>query len=242
MNVVISQPMYFPWCGLINQIKLSDVFIHYDDVQLSRGFYNRIQVKRENKLEFITVPLKNKKQKILINEAEIFYDNDWVLRHRKILEQSFKYSEYKNDAIEIYEKVHEKPSKNLSELSIKSTMEVANYFDLVNSRQFINSSELNVYGHSSERLLKIVKQVQGTNYITGHGALNYLEYDIFEKQRVSVSIMKYDIKKYKQSYGSFTPYLTSLDAIANLGRNSLNILKSSLVSWNDAIINKGLLE
>ena len=45
MILVVSQPMYFPWVGLLEQIRLSDQFVHYDDVQYTRGFYNRVQVK-----------------------------------------------------------------------------------------------------------------------------------------------------------------------------------------------------
>lgn len=241
MNVVISQPMYFPWCGLINQIKLSDIFVHYDDVQLSKGFYNRVQVKRENKLDYITVPIKNKKQKLFINEAEIYYEDDWVSGHRKILENSFKFSDYKNDALEIFDKVHEKPFQSLSELGIKSIMEVADYFGLLEGREFIRSSELNVPGQGSQRLLDIAKKVNCTKYITGHGALNYLDHEIFERENIEVRYMLYRIKKYEQSYGNFTPYLTSLDAIANLGKKSLSILESSSVNWAQAIQNKDLL-
>ena len=41
-TVFISQSMYFPWCSLLDKIRLADIFIHYDDVKLSRGFYNRV--------------------------------------------------------------------------------------------------------------------------------------------------------------------------------------------------------
>ena len=60
---VISQSMYFPWIGLFDQIRLADKFIFYDDVQLTRGFYNRVQVVQANGTKFITVPLAKKKAK-----------------------------------------------------------------------------------------------------------------------------------------------------------------------------------
>ena len=37
MIVVISQPMFFPWIGMFEQIKAADVFLHYDDVQMPQG-------------------------------------------------------------------------------------------------------------------------------------------------------------------------------------------------------------
>ena len=43
--LVISQPMYFPRVGMLEQIRLADHFVYYDDVQFSRGgFSNRVQL------------------------------------------------------------------------------------------------------------------------------------------------------------------------------------------------------
>ena len=59
MRVVISQSMYFPWVGMLEQIRLADVFIHYDDVQFSKGsFSNRVQVKQpDGTSAWMTIPL-----------------------------------------------------------------------------------------------------------------------------------------------------------------------------------------
>ncbi|MBC8123824.1 MAG: WbqC family protein, partial [Gemmatimonadaceae bacterium] len=57
-TVVISQPMLFPWIGMFEQICLADVYVHYDDVQFSKGsFSNRVQVKSASGSKWITVPL-----------------------------------------------------------------------------------------------------------------------------------------------------------------------------------------
>ena len=46
MKVVISQSMFFPWVGFLEQLKLADVYVFYDDVQFSKGsFTNRVRVK-----------------------------------------------------------------------------------------------------------------------------------------------------------------------------------------------------
>ena len=45
MNLVVSQPMFLPWIGLFEQVRLADRFIHYDDVQLPQGrsFISRVK-------------------------------------------------------------------------------------------------------------------------------------------------------------------------------------------------------
>ena len=63
MRVVISQPMYFPWLGQINQALLADVFVFYSDVQFARGVSNRVQLLIDGKQEFITVPTVGSKRK-----------------------------------------------------------------------------------------------------------------------------------------------------------------------------------
>ena len=54
-RVVISQSMLFPWVGLLEQMRLADVFVHYDDVQFSKGsFVNRVQVKTPDGVRWMT--------------------------------------------------------------------------------------------------------------------------------------------------------------------------------------------
>jgi len=235
MNVVISQPMYMPWCGLFNQIKLCDIFIHYDDVQLSRGFYNRVQVKNKDGTSFITVPLKDRRQKNFINEVVISYDQDWCAHHRTILEKSFKDAEYRTDAIELFDEIHSNSQINLAELTIKSVMVIANYFDLTQGKEFFRSSELKVNGKSSNRLFELTRKVAGSKYITGLGALNYLDHNLFEEGGIEVEYIKYKIIQYNQSFGAFNPYLTSLDAVAYLGKKAIAVMQSRTIKWREAM-------
>ena len=239
MKVVISQPMYLPWCGLFDQLKNCDVFVFYDDVQLSRGFYNRVQLKKKDGIDFITVPISNKKQKTVINQALIFQDSIWINKHKALLEQSFKDARFKNDAIELFEKIHYERSNNLAELGIKSILEIADYLNLLEDKLICKSSDLNISGVSSQRLLDITARFNGNVYITGHGALNYLNHDIFEAKSIEVRYMNYFIKPYEQSYGEYTPYVTSLDAIAYLGRKAVENLKSTTIYWKE-LIHRGL--
>ncbi len=58
MKVVISQPMLFPWVGMLEQVRLADRYVDYSDVQFSRGsFVNRVQVKTCTGPRWITAPL-----------------------------------------------------------------------------------------------------------------------------------------------------------------------------------------
>ena len=57
--------------------------MHYDDVQFARGFFNRVQIKTDNGIKWLTVPLKKHSRGQLIDECIIDYSQDWVHQHRE---------------------------------------------------------------------------------------------------------------------------------------------------------------
>ena len=189
-TVAISQSMYFPWCGLIDQVRLSDIFVHYNDVQLSRGFYNRVQVKTPQGTTLITVPLRKKHQNQLINESYISYESNWIESHRSILINSYRKTKFIDDAISIFDKVHSEKFEMLSDLGKASIQALSAYFQVDKSVKFIDSASLGIDGSSSQRLHDITKSLGGNIYLTGHGALKYLDHNLFESSGVEVRYMK----------------------------------------------------
>jgi WbqC-like protein family len=234
-TVVISQPMYFPWCGLLDQIRLANVYVHYDDVQLSRGFYNRVQVKTPQGTTMITVPLRKKHRDQKINESIISYESDWVSHHRSILLNSYRKAMYLDDAIDLFDSVHANRFETLSDLGKASIKALASYFKLGDGVFFLDSSSLDIKGASSQRLLDITKALGGSRYLTGHGALKYLNHDLFEQNDVEVRYMNYSLQEYQQVFGTYTPYVSALDTVAHLGPEAKSILQSTHLNWRNAI-------
>ena len=234
-TIVISQPMYFPWCGLLNHLMMSDVFVHYDDVQFARGFFNRVQAKTPQNFTWLTVPLSNRHRGQLINECEINYDENWIYKHRETLKNTLNNAPYINDVLDIFDQVTQPKHTCLSDLSIASVEATAGYLGLDRNTTFYTSSSLRIDGASSQRLMDIVKHFDGNIYVTGHGALNYLDHELFEKNNIEVRYMNYNIKKYPQFFGTFTPYVTCLDAIAHLGPDTVKILQSTTLNWKESI-------
>ena len=82
-RVVISQSMLFPWVGLLEQVRLADAFVHYDDVQFSKGsFVNRVQLKTPQGVRWMTVPLHDLHLGQRIDEVRIAPAGEWRARHR----------------------------------------------------------------------------------------------------------------------------------------------------------------
>lgn len=235
MKVVISQPMYFPWVGLLEQVRISDRFIHYDDVQLTRGFYNRVQIKTKDGSKWITVPLRDTHRGQLLNEAEPDEREDWRGKHRRLLKQACAGAPFIDDVLGVMDHVFSQQLPHLAAVSRASTMAVAHYFGLTESRNFVDSSMLCIPGKSSQRLFDICRNQQATTYVTGHGAKNYLNHEMFERAGITVEYMDYLCLTYPQLHGAFTPYVSSLDLIANCGRDGLKYISSGTRHWRKFI-------
>lgn len=247
--------MFFPWRGLFEQIKLADVYIHYDDVQypLGRSFMNRVQIKTPSGIRWLSIPIyKKDKEPVLISDVifddsqkwrvlgsstvlvkskKNFISHDWRELHITILKQMYSESPFYDEMISLVNSVYSFKTNRLSELNMYAIEKIAQYFNI--SPLFIRSSELNIHSHSSEKVLETVLNMDGTVYITGHGALKYLDHDLFERNGIRVEYIDYRNTPYPQRYGEFTPYVSILDLIANTGKDGIHYIDSQTKYWRD---------
>lgn len=232
-KVVISQSMYFPWVGLLEQVRLADIFIHYDDVQYVRGFYNRVQVKTANGSKWITVPLSNHHRGQRIDEVLIDNQTDWRSQQRDTLKQAYMKAPYRDEMLALVDEIFSKSATSLSDVSRESIHALVRYFELDTKVQFMSSSDMNIPGASSQRLYDLCVAVAADVYVTGHGARNYLDHDLFERSGIKVEYMKYKMIPYSQLHGDFTPYVSALDLVANCGREGASVIASNSIYWKD---------
>lgn len=236
MQVVISQSMYFPWVGFLEQLRLADGFVLYDDVQFSKGsFTNRVQIKTASGPRWLTVPISSLRLGQRINEVCINERRDWRGEHRSMLFQAYRKAPFTNDMLAIVDAVFGRPVTTVSELSNATVMAVAEYFGLTAHLRLYDSTTLGITGSGSQRVLDIVRAVGGTVYITGHGARNYLDHSAFAAAGIAVRYMKYRLLPYPQLHGAFTPYVSVLDLIANCGREGARYIQSPTVEWKEFV-------
>ncbi len=232
-SVVITQPMYFPWVGMLEQMRLADHFVSYAGVAFSRGgFTNRVQVKTANGVHWLTVPVRAAALGCPIDEVRIDERSSWRRRHRATLAQAYAKSPFVSEMLDLVDQVFEGfTGDRIGDLSVGSMRAVHEYFNFPLPRFFHADSEFEMAGSPSERVLGIVVSLGGSSYITGHGAKNYLEHDLFEDAGVSVEYLNYEKVPYPQLHGDFTPFVSSLDLIANVGRSGVDCIRSETVPW-----------
>jgi len=237
-RVVISQPMLFPWVGLFEQIRAADVYVHYDDVQFSKGsFTNRVQIKTARGPRWLTVPVRVSLGQTIadvrIDQGEGGGRDDWRRRHLAMLQEAFARAPFAADALDLARRVYGRDEDRLSELVMAGLEAVVAYFDLAPALRVFRSSALGVPGKGSPRVLDLVRRVGGDAYVTGHGARHYLDHEAFEAAGVQVEYLDYQKRAYPQLHGPFTPYVSVLDLIANVGRAGRDVIASGTKPWRE---------
>ncbi len=229
MKVVISQPMFVPWLGLFEQIKLSDVYVHYDDVQMPQGcnFMHRVQLRTEQGQRWLSAQIDRKNSGKMINKVMFSQDNSWKKNHLINLHNTYKNMPFFNEMIELAEEIYTYETNKLCLFNANTIEIITKWLEI--EVKFVCSSQINVKGASSEKLLNICNYFRADEYITGLGALNYLNHSIFKENKIDVSYMKYKMLPYKQPFVGFIPYVTILDAIACNGKDTLNLMRSGTV-------------
>lgn len=233
MRVVISQPMYFPWPGHLEQIASADVYVFYDDVQFSKGsFTNRVQIRQQRGTQWLTVPIKKHPLSAQIREITLHEPSEIAARHTSTFSNTYRGAPWCEDATDILKAAFKNADSYLARVSSASTKALAQYLGYTHTR-FEYSSALAIPGCSWERVLRICQFFNATEYVTGHGALNYLDHDAFEAAGIQVLYADYSLAKYPQLGEGFTPYVSTLDLIAMTGPEARSYIRPTLVPWRD---------
>lgn len=230
-TVVISQPMLFPWPGFFEQLQLADVYIYLDDVQFSKGsFTNRVQIGLGDKPHWLTIPLRGKGSFQLIRDLAPV-DDRWRSHHVAQLSEALAAAPWKADALALLGEAYGEP--DLASVLIAGIETSARQMGIGGTRRVLRSSAMGVAGRSWQRVLDLVKAVDGTRYLTGHGAAGYLDHDAFEAQGVEVCYMDYSLTTWPRNGAEQTPYLSILDLLAWTGPAAATYLQPATVTWRE---------
>lgn len=231
--VVILQPMFLPWPGHFEQVRLADVFVHLDDVQLPQGrsFVKRVQIKTPRGPRWLTAPTRKDDHRKPIRDVRLQPGRDWRDQHLRLLEENYRHAPCYQEMRSLAEDIYGLETDWLAEMNIHATERIARYFEL--PARFDRSSRMGVDAASTHRLVELMDRVGGRTYLTGHGARNYLDHEAFEARNLTVEYIDYLRRPYPQLHGPFDPHVSILDLIANAGQAGREALVSPSVPWRE---------
>jgi hypothetical protein len=230
-TVVILQPQFFPWRGVFEQIRLADAFIHLDDTQYQKGgFTNRVQIKTPDGSQWLTVPVLRSGSLPRIDATEIDYKTGWREKHLRTLRSVYARAPFVDSMCMLVDDIYGQHPRTIAELDMTALERVCAQLGL--RPVFSRSSTTPVTTVQTQRLLDLLAPLGATAYVTGHGALGYLDEPLMAAQGVTVRVMEYERTPYPQLHGAFDPHVSILDLLANTGPEAAAQLTSGAVPWN----------
>lgn len=223
-KAVILQPTYLPWCGYFAMMDLADVFVFYDDAQLSvQSWQQRNRIKTPNGVKWLTIPIhRNQGQKIC--DTGINYSTSWLYKHWKTIEQSYSkapfYNAYAHYIIEFYKVKW----YLLSDYCMYITRVLAMGLN-IDMPEIYQSSALYSESSRTDRVISILKNLGATEYISGSSAKAYIEPEKFDEAGIKLTWFDYKHPTYPQIRGDFVPYLSVIDLLFNAGEDSIKYIR-----------------
>jgi len=223
-RIVILQPSYLPWLGYFDQLYKSDVFVLYDDVQYDKhGWRNRNRIKTDKGPLWLTVPVLTHGQGLPTNrDARIDTRQSWARKHLQALRVNYAKASPFEEVFDALEPVLGRPWTHLIDLNRAVLETLCRLLGL--TRLILLSSELDVPGQKTERLIALCQALGAGRYLTGDAASDYLDETQFTAQGIRVEYHHYRHPLYAQLHGEFVPYLSVVDLLMNHGRGSLGVL------------------
>ena len=214
-KIAILQSNYIPWRGYFDLINQVDVFVIYDEVQYTKNDWrNRNIIKTPNGPLWLTIPVRQQNLEQKINETRVSLKN-WNIKHWNAIKANYTkapyFKQYEERFKELYLGIN---TDLLSEINLKFIYAVNDILGI--KTQIIDSLSLNLSGNKNERLVDAVLKLNGTHYLSGPSAKNYLDTKLFEENNIQVEWMDYSsYSDYKQLYGPFMKHVSVIDYIFN---------------------------
>jgi hypothetical protein len=227
MNCVILQPSYVPWRGYFSQINKADVFVFYDDVQYDKhGWRNRNQIKTAQGRQWLTIPVHSGgvvENSIPINQVQIDWSKQWNKSHWKALTFAYGRTLYFHTYAPLLESFYQRQDEFLADFTIDLTIALAREMGIGHT-SFIRSSEMDVTGQKTDRLVQILARLGATCYISGPSARDYIEADKLAAVGVTLEYMDYNYPEYPQLYPPYDPNLSILDLLFMTGPDAMKYI------------------
>ncbi len=227
-KVAIVQSNYIPWKGYFDLIAAVDEFVLFDDAQYTRrDWRNRNQIKNPEGVQWLTIPVKVKGKYLQkIRETEID-GNDWCQDHWKALSQNYKRAECFDEISRLLAPLYlnvAPETKMLSELNRLFLEKVCQYLGI--RTKITSSGSYQILEDRTERLVSIVRQAGGDEYVSGPAAKGYLEESRFRDVGLRLTWFDYDgYEPYPQLWGEFVHGVSILDLLFNCGKSAPKFMR-----------------
>lgn len=216
MKLAIMQPYFMPYIGYFQLINTVEKFIFYDDVTfIKQGWINRNQILINNQASMFSIPLTNASSHVLIKDvliSEKTYEK-WKKSFLNSILFSYKKAKNYEKVSTLINKILEQQPKTISELAIRSIVEISRYLGIKTKFEVCSEAYNNTQLSGQNRVLDICKNEKATTYINPIGGLELYSKNIFLQNNVELFFIQSKKSIYKQFSDEFIPFLSIIDVM-----------------------------
>lgn len=217
--VVIHQPDFMPYLGFFQRLIQADIYIVLDNVQFVRGSRtqtSRDKIKTANGEKWINVGMQKPAYKCRISDVQISQDTQWRERSLNLIKENYRRADFFDEIYPYLEELYSLECDKMVEFNMASIKMLIEMFG-IDDIEIKYASELFATGRSNELMINLVKAVGCHRYLSGTGARNYYVPEMYEEAGIEVVWQEFKHPVYKQQFGEFIPYLSSIDLLLNCG-------------------------
>ena len=212
----IVQSSYLPWKGYFDLIRDADIFIFYDDIQYTKNDWrNRNRIKGPNGAFWLTIPVPKNSVNLKINEV-VIENSEWQKKHLKSIRECYSGAKFFDEYFPFFEDFYARNQwRFLSEMNQVLIKQISAWLGL--TTPFAASSDFDLAGQKTDRLIQLLQQVGAEQYVSGPSAKAYLEEEKFLRAGIRLLYKNYDYPMYPQLRGKFVHEVSIIDLLFNTG-------------------------
>ena len=210
------QPYFMPYIGYFQLINTVDKFIFYDDVTfIKQGWINRNQILINNQASLFSIPLSNASSRVLIKDVLVTEKAYEKWKKSFLNSILFSYKKAKNyEAISnLIHSILEQQPKTISELAIRSVIEVSRYLGIKTAFEVSSETYQNTHLSGQDRVLDICENENVLTYINPIGGVELYSKNVFLQHGMELFFIQSNKSVYKQFSGEFVPFLSIIDVM-----------------------------
>ena len=225
-RVAIVQSNYIPWKGYFDLIARVDEFVLYDDVQYTRrDWRNRNRIKTARGPLWLTIPVQVSGRYLQRIRDVVVDDPRWAEHHWRSVVHHYAAApaaaDFRGALEELYRTA---PPRWLTEINEHFLTGICHLLQI--RTPIRRSSELDVTGERTERLVSMCRQLGASTYVSGPSARAYLDEARFQNEAIEVEWADYSgYPEYRQLYPPFDHQVSIVDLLMNEGRAAPRFLK-----------------
>lgn len=221
-KVAMHQSQYLPWPPYFRKMAQADVFILMDSVQYQKnGVQNRNQIHSANGPLWLTIPIGGSLEQDICSKVPA--NEQWRKKHIQSIRSSYAKTRFFSVHFEAISDVIQNAGPDLHSINMAMIMYFRSVLGIRNELRLL--SELAVHSKKNQLVLDSCNAVGADYYISGSGALEYMDISSFQNAGIQLEVLKNDIPLYPQYH---QPAVTGLSMLDWLMQDDIDVIRQYL--------------